>query len=126
MRKINPSCGRRRPTLMLFTIGKYRLGSLLQLGQLMATFYVTCLIFIFVVLGTWSSESVLPRMMTKMENLGERKSVVGLVNPPGYSFNLGGTAIYLTMAALFIAQATNTPVAAKWTGDLDTVRIQQH
>jgi aerobic C4-dicarboxylate transport protein len=121
---------------MAFTIGKYGLGSLLQLGQLMATFYATCLVFIFVVLGaiarfagfsiwkfikyikeellivlgTSSSESVLPRMMTKMENLGARKSVVGLVIPTGYSFNLDGTSIYLTMAAVFIAQATNTPM----------------
>ncbi len=119
---------------MAFTIGKYGVSSLLQLGQLMATFYATCLIFIFVILGTiarvhgfsiWkfikyikeellivlgtsSSESVLPRMMAKMENLGARKSVVGLVIPTGYSFNLDGTSIYLTMAAVFIAQATNT------------------
>jgi len=119
---------------MAFTIGKYGVGSLLQLGQLMATFYATCLLFIFVVLGTiarlhgfsiWkfikyikeellivlgtsSSESVLPRMMAKLENLGARKSVVGLVIPTGYSFNLDGTSIYLTMAAVFIAQATNT------------------
>jgi aerobic C4-dicarboxylate transport protein len=121
---------------MAFTIGKYGVGSLLQLGQLMATFYATCLLFIFVVLGTiarvtgfsiWkfikyikeellivlgtsSSESVLPRMMAKMENLGAKKSVVGLVIPTGYSFNLDGTSIYLTMAAVFIAQATNTPM----------------
>jgi aerobic C4-dicarboxylate transport protein len=119
---------------MAFTIGKYGVGSLLQLGQLMATFYATCLLFIFVilggiarahgfsiwkfikyikeelliVLGTSSSESVLPRMMAKLENLGARKSVVGLVIPTGYSFNLDGTSIYLTMAAVFIAQATNT------------------
>ena len=122
---------------MAFTIGKYGVGSLLQLGQLMATFYATCLIFIFVVLGgiarahgfsvwkfikyikeellivlgTSSSESVLPRMMTKLENLGAKKSVVGLVIPTGYSFNLDGTSIYLTMAAVFIAQATNTPMS---------------
>ncbi len=121
---------------MAFTIGKYGLGSLLSLGMLMATFYATCLIFIFgvlgtiarfhgfsiwkfikyikeellIVLGTSSSESVLPRMMEKMENLGARKSVVGLVIPTGYSFNLDGTSIYLTMAAVFIAQATNTPM----------------
>jgi len=121
---------------MAFTIGKYGLGSLLQLGKLMGTFYLTCLIFIFVVLGiiarlhgfgiwkfikyikeellivlgTSSSESVLPRMMVKMENLGVRKTVVGLVIPTGYSFNLDGTSIYLTMAAVFIAQATNTPM----------------
>ena len=61
-------------------------------------------------LGTSSSESVLPRMMAKLENLGVRKSTVGLVIPTGYSFNLDGTAIYLTMAAVFIAQATNTPL----------------
>ena len=122
---------------MAFTIGKYGLGSLLSLGKLMATFYITCLIFIFVVLGliarvhgfsiwkfikyikeellivlgTSSSESVLPRMMAKMENLGAKKSVVGLVIPTGYSFNLDGTSIYLTMAAVFIAQATNTPMS---------------
>jgi len=119
---------------MAFTIGKYGVSSLLQLGQLMATFYLTCLLFIFVVLGgiarfhgfsiwkfikyikeellivlgTSSSESVLPRMMAKLENLGAKKSVVGLVVPTGYSFNLDGTSIYLTMAAVFIAQATNT------------------
>ena len=121
---------------MAFTIGKYGVGSLVQLGQLMATFYATCLFFIFIVLGaiarfhgfsiwkfikyikeellivlgTSSSESVLPRMMTKLENLGAKKSVVGLVIPTGYSFNLDGTSIYLTMAAVFIAQATNTPM----------------
>src|SRR4051812_9428980 len=121
---------------MAFTIGKYGLGSLTQLGKLMGTFYATCLIFIFVVLGiigrihgfsvwkvikyireellivlgTSSSESVLPRMMEKMENLGARRSTVGLVIPTGYSFNLDGTNIYLTMAAVFIAQATNTPM----------------
>lgn len=121
---------------MAFTIGKYGVSSLLQLGQLMATFYATCLFFIFVVLGgiakfhgfsiwkfikyikeellivlgTSSSESVLPRMMAKLENLGAKKSVVGLVIPTGYSFNLDGTSIYLTMAAVFIAQATNTPM----------------
>jgi aerobic C4-dicarboxylate transport protein len=121
---------------MAFTIGKYGLGSLTSLGKLMGAFYGTCLIFIFVVLGliarahgfsvwklvkyikeellivlgTSSSESVLPRMMEKMENLGATKSTVGLVIPTGYSFNLDGTSIYLTMAAVFIAQATNTPM----------------
>ena len=121
---------------MAFTIGKFGVGSLAQLGYLMATFYGTCLVFVFgvlgliagfhgfsifkfvlyikeellIVLGTSSSESVLPRMMAKMENLGARKSVVGLVIPTGYSFNLDGTSIYLTMAAVFIAQATNTPM----------------
>ena len=121
---------------MAFTIGKYGIDSLVQLGKLMGTFYATCLFFIFVVLGliarfhgfsiwkfikyikeellivlgTSSSESVLPRMMAKMENAGAKKSVVGLVIPTGYSFNLDGTSIYLTMAAVFIAQATNTPM----------------
>jgi len=121
---------------MAFTIGKYGVGSLFSLGKLMGAFYLTCLIFIFVVLGTiaklhgfsiWkfikyikeellivlgtsSSESVLPRMMEKMENLGAKKTTVGLVIPTGYSFNLDGTSIYLTMAAVFIAQATNTPM----------------
>lgn len=119
---------------MAFTIGKYGIGTLLSLGQLMAAFYTTCLIFIFlvlgtiaritgfsifkfvryikeellIVLGTSSSESVLPRMIAKMENAGVDKSVAGLVIPTGYSFNLDGTCIYLTMAAIFLAQATNT------------------
>ena len=121
---------------MAFTIGKYGVGSLIPLAKLMSTFYLTCLVFIavvlgsiarlhgfrigqfvayikeelLIVLGTSSSESVLPRMMTKMEGLGASKSVVGLVIPTGYSFNLDGTSIYLTMAAVFIAQATNTPM----------------
>ncbi|HCX81201.1 MAG: C4-dicarboxylate transporter DctA [Curvibacter sp. RIFCSPHIGHO2_12_FULL_63_18] len=121
---------------MAFTIGKYGIDSLFSLGKLMGTFYLTCLIFVFgvlgliaklhgfsvfkfvryikeellIVLGTSSSESVLPRMMEKLENLGARKSVVGLVIPTGYSFNLDGTSIYLTMAAVFIAQATDTPM----------------
>jgi aerobic C4-dicarboxylate transport protein len=119
---------------MAFTIGKYGLATLVALGKLMAAFYATCLIFIFVVLGaiawasgfsiwkfikyikeellivlgTSSSESVLPRMMAKLRNLGCKESVVGLVIPAGYSFNLDGTCIYLTMAAIFLAQATNT------------------
>ena len=117
-----------------FTIGQYGLASLIPLAKLMGSFYLTCLLFIFVVLGvitrisgfsiikfigyikeellivlgTSSSESVLPRMMDKMEKLGCSKSVVGLVIPTGYSFNLDGTSIYLTMAAVFVAQATNT------------------
>ncbi len=121
---------------MAFTIGKYGFSSLLSLGYLMGCFYATCLAFIFgalglvarahgfsiwqfvkyirdelfIVLGTSSSESVLPRMIAKMQNLGAGKSVVGLVIPAGYSFNLDGTSIYLTMATLFIAQATNTPM----------------
>ncbi|MBT1070499.1 dicarboxylate/amino acid:cation symporter [Pelotalea chapellei] len=121
---------------MAFTIGKFGVGSLSKLGMLMGSFYLTCLLFVFVVLGTISrlcgfnifkflryiseellivlgtssSESALPRMMTKLEKLGCKKSVVGLVIPTGYSFNLDGTSIYLTMAALFVAQATNTPL----------------
>jgi len=119
---------------MAFTVGKFGIASLSKLGMLMGSFYLTCLLFIFVVLGsisklcgfsilkfikyireellivlgTSSSESVLPRMMAKLENVGCSKSVVGLVIPTGYSFNLDGTSIYLTMAALFVAQATNT------------------
>lgn len=119
---------------MAFTIGRYGVGTLLQLGSLMAGFYVTCLLFVLgvlgivagfcgfsifrfiayikeellIVLGTSSSEAALPRMLAKMENLGCEKSVVGLVIPTGYSFNLDGTCIYLTMAAIFLAQATNT------------------
>ncbi len=117
---------------MAFTIGSYGLGTLVSLGKLMAAFYTTCLVFIFVVLGTiarvtgfslWkllkhireeifivlgtsSSESVLPRIMVKLERLGCSKPVVGLVIPTGYSFNLDGTSIYMTMAAIFVAQAS--------------------
>ena len=123
---------------MAFTVGKFGLGSLSKLGMLMASFYLTCLLFIFIVLGaisrmcgfsifkfikyikeellivlgTSSSESVLPRMMAKLENVGCSKSVVGLVIPTGYSFNLDGTSIYLTMAAVFVAQATNTKLSS--------------
>ena len=119
---------------MAFTIGAYGIGSLVLLAKLMGTFYLTCLFFIFgvlgiiarvhgfsiwrfvsyvreeilIVLGTSSSEAALPRMMAKLESLGAGRSTVGLVVPTGYSFNLDGTAIYLTMAAVFIAQATNT------------------
>ncbi len=119
---------------MAFTIGKYGVGSLVQLGQLIVCFYITCVLFVvivlglisryigfnifkfigyikeelLIVLGTSSSESVLPRMLKKMEDVGCKKSVVGLVIPTGYSFNLDGTSIYLTMAAVFIAQATNS------------------
>ena len=121
---------------MSFTIGRYGLASLLPLAKLMGSFYFTCLLFIFgalglvarvhgisiwrfvryireevlIVVGTSSSESVLPRMIDKLQRLGADKSVVGLVMPAGYSFNLDGTSIYLTMAAVFIAQATNTPL----------------
>ncbi|WOA53629.1 dicarboxylate/amino acid:cation symporter [Dickeya solani] len=119
---------------MAFTIGKYGVGTLVQLGQLIICFYITCILFVvlvlgsiaratgfsifkfiryireelLIVLGTSSSESALPRMLEKMEKLGCKKSVVGLVIPTGYSFNLDGTSIYLTMAAVFIAQATNS------------------
>jgi len=122
---------------MAFTIGKYGIVSLVPLAKLMGSFYLTCLLFIFIVLGliarftgfsilkfiiyikeellivlgTSSSESVLPRMMTKLEKLGCSKSVVGLVIPTGYSFNLDGTSIYLAMATIFVAQATNTPLS---------------
>lgn len=122
---------------MASTVGKYGFASLLQLGKLMGSFYLTCLLFIFlalgliarvhgfslprflayireelfIVLGTSSSESVLPRIISKLERLGASKQVVGLVVPAGYSFNLDGTSIYLTMATLFIAQATNTPMS---------------
>jgi aerobic C4-dicarboxylate transport protein len=121
---------------MAFTIGKHGIGTLASLGALMACFYATCLVFVFgvlgliarfsgfsifrfvrfirdelfIVLGTSSSESVLPRMMGKLETLGASKPIVGLVIPAGYSFNLDGTSIYLTMAAVFVAQATNTPL----------------
>jgi aerobic C4-dicarboxylate transport protein len=121
---------------MAFTIGKYGIGSLVNLGMLIATFYATSLLFVLVVLGaiarlagfsilrfigyikdellivlgTSSSETVLPHMVQKMERLGASKSVVGLVIPTGYSFNLDGTNIYMTLATLFLAQATNTPL----------------
>jgi aerobic C4-dicarboxylate transport protein len=121
---------------MAFTVGRYGPQSLLALARLMGCFYLTCGLFVlvvlgliarlhdfsvlafirhireelFIVLGTSSSESVLPRMLHKMEDLGVRKSIVGLVIPAGYSFNLDGTSIYLTMAAIYIAQATNTPL----------------
>jgi aerobic C4-dicarboxylate transport protein len=117
---------------MAFTVGRYGLGSLVALGKLMAGVYLTCAFFIFVVLGliaratgfslirflryiaeeilivlgTSSSESALPRIMAKLEHLGCAKPVVGLVVPTGYSFNLDGTSIYMTMAAIFVAQAS--------------------
>ncbi len=119
-----------------FTVGKYGLGSLAALGHLLLALYLTCLLFVFGVLGavarvcrfslwkllrylreeiaivfaTVSTEAVLPRLIEKMENLGCAESVVGLVLPAGYTFNPDGTAIYLTMASVFIAQATNTPL----------------
>ncbi len=122
---------------MAFTIGRYGVGTLLSLAKLMACVYVTCALFVLVglglvmranglriwpllrylreefllVLGTSSSESALPSLMEKLERLGCAKPVVGLVVPAGYSFNLDGTSIYLTMAAVFIAQATDTPLS---------------
>jgi aerobic C4-dicarboxylate transport protein len=121
---------------MAFTIGAYGLASLWNLVQLIATFYLTSLLFVLLILGaiarlcgfsilrfiayikdellivvgTSSSETVLPNMMVKMQRLGASKSVVGLVIPTGYSFNLDGTNIYMTLATLFLAQATNTPL----------------
>lgn len=121
---------------MAFTIGKYGVGSLGSLLHLMVAFYITCIIFIFiilgsilklvgfnifrllayikeellVVLGTSSSEAALPSLMDKLKNAGCSEPVVGLVVPTGYSFNLDGTSIYLTMAAVFLAQATDTPM----------------
>jgi aerobic C4-dicarboxylate transport protein len=119
---------------MAFTVGRYGIHTLLPLGKLLLCVYLTSALFVFIVLGliarlhgfslwkflryiqeeilivvgTSSSESALPRLMTKLENLGCSKPVVGLVIPSGYSFNLDGTAIYLTIAAIFVAQATNT------------------
>jgi aerobic C4-dicarboxylate transport protein len=122
---------------MAFTIGTYGIGTLLSLGKLMGGFYLACLLFVFagmgviaravglnlwkflkyikeeilIVLGTSSSESVLPRIMAKLEHLGCARRVVALVVPTGYSMNLDGTSIYMAMAAIFIAQATNTPLS---------------
>ena len=119
---------------MAFTVGAYGLGSLLNLAALIGTFYLTSILFVLIVLGsiarlsgfsilrfiayikdellivlgTSSSETVLPQMIQKMEHLGASRSVVGLVIPTGYSFNLDGTNIYMTLATLFLAQATNT------------------
>lgn len=122
---------------MAFTIGKYGIGTLLSLGSLVATFYATSLLFVLIVLGgiarlngfsilalirylkaelllvlgTSSSEAALPSLIDKMERAGCAKSVVGLVVPTGYSFNLDGTNIYMTLAALFIAQATGVDLS---------------
>jgi aerobic C4-dicarboxylate transport protein len=122
---------------MAFTVGRYGLGSLTNLGALIGTFYLTSLIFVLVVLGVIarlagfsilkflayireellivfgasSSEAALPLIMAKLERLGAGKGTVGLVIPTGYSFNLDGTNIYMTLATLFLAQATNTPLS---------------
>jgi Na+/H+-dicarboxylate symporter len=119
---------------MAFTIGKYGLGSLLELGQLVLAVYVVSILFVVIVLGAFlriagfslwkvlsyfkdeilivfaatSAETMIPRSMAKLEHLGVRKEVIGLVIPTGFSFNMDGTAIYMTMATLFIAHATNT------------------
>jgi len=129
-----------------FTVGKYGVGSLKQLGYLVALFYVTVGIFVLVVLGsilriagfnifkfirylreelmivlgTASSDSVLPQVMRKLERMGIKDSTVGLVIPTGYSFNLDAFSIYLTLAAVFIAQATNTPLSM---ADLLTILV---
>lgn len=121
---------------MAFTVGKYGLGSVVSLGKLMGTMYLTCFLFVvivlggvakfsgfslwkflkyirdelFTVLGTSSSESVVPQLMRKLENAGVSKPVVGLVVPSGLTFNPDGQCIYYTMAAIFVAQATNTPL----------------
>jgi aerobic C4-dicarboxylate transport protein len=121
---------------MAFTVGAFGVGSLWKLVELIVVFYATSILFIVVVLGTIarlagfsifrfiayikdellivvgtsSSETVLPQMIQKMQRLGASKSVVGLVIPTGYSFNLDGTNIYMTLATLFLAQATNTPL----------------
>ncbi|MBB5223937.1 aerobic C4-dicarboxylate transport protein [Amaricoccus macauensis] len=120
-----------------YTVGKYGVGSLQQLGMLVVLYYVTVIFFVFVilgvimrlagfsilkflrylreelliVLGTASSDSVLPQIMRKLEHMGVKDSTVGLVIPTGYSFNLDAFSIYLTLATVFIAQATNTPLA---------------
>src|SRR6202021_2573006 len=119
---------------MAFTVGKYGIASLGPLAKLIATFYLTCILFVLIVMGgvarvagfgiikflfyikeeillvlaTSSSETALPTLMEKMERLGCSKSLVGLVVPTGYTFNTDGTSIYMTLAALFVAQATNT------------------
>jgi aerobic C4-dicarboxylate transport protein len=124
---------------MAFTVGRYGIGSLLSLGKLMAGVYITCFLFILlvlgtlvrlaglrlfrllrylaeeilIVLGTSSSESALPRLMLKLEQLGCSKPVVGLVIPTGYSFNLDGTAIYMTMAAVFVAQVSGVDLTLR-------------
>jgi aerobic C4-dicarboxylate transport protein len=120
-----------------FTVGRFGASSLLSLGALIVEFYVVCLLFVFIVLGgvarlmgvsilrllnyireellivaaTTSSETVLPRLVQKLQDLGCEESVVGLVIPTGYSFNLDGTCLYLATAAVFLAQATNTPLS---------------
>jgi aerobic C4-dicarboxylate transport protein len=119
---------------MAFTIGRYGIASLGPLAKLVATFYITCILFVVIVLGLIarisgfsifkfllyikeeillvlaisSSEPALPPLMEKLERLGCSRALVGLVVPTGYTFNTDGTSIYMTLAALFVAQATNT------------------
>src|ERR1700738_5133590 len=132
-----------------FTVGRFGTASLLSLGQLLISFYLTCLIFVFgvlwpiahwcgfslpkliryiweellIVFATTSSETVLPRMIAKMQAAGCEDSVVGLVIPTGYSFNLDGTCLYLATAAVFLAQATNTPLTIEHQIGLLGVRL---
>jgi len=132
---------------MAFTVGKYGLSALVNLGALIGTFYATSILFVLVVLGAVaavcgfsilkflayireellivlgasSSEAVLPQMMLKLERLGAGKATVGLVIPTGYSFNLDGTNIYMTLATLFLAQATNTPLT--WSQELTLLGV---
>jgi aerobic C4-dicarboxylate transport protein len=122
---------------MAFTVGKYGIAALGPLAKLIATFYITSILFVLIVLGliarvagfsiikfllhikeeillvlaTSSSETAIPTLMAKLEGLGCSKSLVGLVVPTGYTFNTDGTSIYMTLAALFVAQATNTPLS---------------
>jgi aerobic C4-dicarboxylate transport protein len=119
-----------------FTVGKFGVGSLASLGKLLGGFYLTCIVFVVIAfmpiarlcgfsllklvryikeellicIATTSSETVLPRLIEKLEDLGCDEGVVGLVVPTGYSFNLDGTCLYLATAAVFLAQATNTPL----------------
>lgn len=132
---------------MAFTVGRYGVASLISLGKLMLGVYLTCAFFVFVVLGaiaaaagfsifkflryiseeilivlgTSSSESALPRIMSKLEHIGCAKPVVGLVVPTGYSFNLDGTSIYMTMAAVFVAQASNIDLT--WSQELGILAV---
>lgn len=134
---------------MGFTVGKYGLESLVSLGALVATFYLTAFLFVavvlgliaratgfslwkflryirdelFIVLGASSSEAALPQLMEKLQRLGARKDVVGLVVPTGYSFNLDGTNIYMTLGTLFLAQATHTHMSPEQMGLLLVVAM---
>ncbi len=120
---------------MAFTIGKYGLGALVKLAALVGSFYLTSALFVVVVLGLLaylreellivlgasSSEAALPQLMAKLQRLGSPAQVTGLVVPAGYSFNLDGTNIYMTLASLFLAQATNTHLT--WTQELTLLAV---